>query len=89
MSPRQKFIEKHINDTYVDSELLGYIYDAMQLASSHDPDLVRWIKMLEKRIETLERRCRKQIGANSTVSRPRKARPQATTFPGASRTSER
>ena len=42
-SPRSKFIE-----TITLAKLAGYAWDAMTLASTHDPDLVKRIKQLEK-----------------------------------------
>ena len=42
-SPRTKFIE-----TITLAKLAGYAWDAMTLASTHDPDLVKRIKQLEK-----------------------------------------
>ena len=42
-SPRMKFIE-----TITLAKLAGYAWDAMTLASTHDPDLLKRIKQLEK-----------------------------------------
>ena len=42
-SPRVKFIQ-----TITLQKLAGYAWDAMTLASTHDPDLVKRIKQLEK-----------------------------------------
>ena len=47
-SPRAKFIE-----TITLAKLAGYAWDAMTLASTHDPDLVKRIKQLEKNQEEL------------------------------------
>ena len=42
-SPRMKFIE-----TITLAKLAGYAWDAMTLASTHDPDLLKRIEQLEK-----------------------------------------
>ena len=51
MSPRKKFIK-----TVTFKRLAGYSWDAMQLASSHDPDLLKAIRNLDSQVELLERR---------------------------------
>jgi hypothetical protein len=47
-SPRSKFIE-----TITLQKLAGYAWDAMSLASTHDPELVKEIKQLRKNQEEL------------------------------------
>ena len=47
-SPRVKFIQ-----TITLQKLAGYAWDAMTLASTHDPDLVKRIKQLEKNQDEL------------------------------------
>lgn len=48
LSPRANFIKT------VDFErLAGYAWDAMQLASTHDPDLETRISILERQVERI------------------------------------
>lgn len=47
-SPRVKFIQ-----TITLQKLAGYAWDAMTLASTHDPDLLKRIKQLEKNQDEL------------------------------------
>jgi hypothetical protein len=65
MSPRKAFINNngYVHDGYLGEKLLGYIYDAMQLASTHDPDHGqvirrhdRWINRLYGRVAKLEKK---------------------------------
>jgi len=65
MSPRRKFIE-HFLELKEFETLLGYIYDTMQLASTHDPDYAqelrrqeRWINRLFGRVAKLEQKAKK------------------------------
>jgi len=67
ISPRKKFIQNFLDLKNFET-LLGYIYDTMQLASTHDPDHARAITHLYKlhdrnmkRIEAKKRQCRYQI----------------------------
>lgn len=61
LSPRRKFIE-----TANLKRLAGHSYDAMQLASTHDPDLskelrraLRWCERLFRRVGKLELQVRR------------------------------
>jgi hypothetical protein len=47
-SPRAKFIR-----TVDHKRLAGYAWDAMKLASHHDPDLVERIDIIERQLERL------------------------------------
>ena len=47
-SPRKNFIEKATTKS-----VAALAYDAMQLASSHDPDLLLRIEVLERQMERL------------------------------------
>ena len=55
-SPRTKFIE-----TITLAKLAGYAWDAMTLASTHDPDLLKRIKQLEKTQDELLKALRKGL----------------------------
>jgi hypothetical protein len=52
MSPRKKFIEKFSNE-FVDKRFVGYVFDAMQLASTHDPDHAQEIRRHDRWINRL------------------------------------
>lgn len=56
-TPRKKFVE---GVTF--KRLAGYSWDAMQLASTHDPEYAKYILKLERRLAILERQM-ERIGA--------------------------
>lgn len=57
MSPRAKFVKD-----VTPKRLAGYSWDAMQLASTHDPDHAKELKELRMRIEVMERQL-ERLGA--------------------------
>lgn len=56
-SPRSKFLSK-----FDDHKLAAVVWDVMQQASSHDPDLLKAIRNLDSQVAVLERRL-DRIGA--------------------------